>query len=49
MYSKVTLPNLKEDLVIAVSDRGYIAEYARGKDIPDDPAAIRSLLSLCAP
>lgn len=48
-YSKVTVSSVKEDIVLAVSDRGYIAEYVRAETITDDPAALRSILSLCAP
>lgn len=48
-YSKLKLSTLNEDIVLAVSDRGYLAEYLRRKDASDNPAAIRSLLSLCAP
>lgn len=48
-YTKVKLATVSEDVVLTVSDRGYLAEYVRGKGLPDDPAAIKSLLSLCAP
>ncbi len=48
-YTKLTMTSVKEDVVLTVSDRGYLAQYVRGKDFPDDPAAVRSLLSLCAP
>jgi uncharacterized protein len=48
-YSKVTLPTVKEDIVLAVSDRAYVGEYVRRKDVADDAAAVRSLLTLCAP
>jgi uncharacterized protein len=51
-YSKVTLTQpvaVKEDIVLAVSDRGYLAEYVRRQDVTDDPAALRSILTLCAP
>lgn len=48
-YSKLKLSTLNEDIVLAVSDRGYLAEYLRRKNASDNPAAIRSLLSLCAP
>jgi hypothetical protein len=49
VYAKVTVKQLKEDIVLAVSDRPYLAEYVRKAGVKDDPAAIRSLLSLCAP
>lgn len=48
-YSKVQLQIVKEDIVLAASDRGYVAEYVRRKSAPDNPAAIKSLLTLCAP
>lgn len=48
-YSKVTISGLKEDVVLALSDRGYLAEYVRTKNEPDDPKALASLLTLCAP
>lgn len=48
-YSKVKLQTANEDIVLAASDRGYVAEYVRRKSAPDDPAAIKSLLTLCAP
>ncbi|GAC1388273.1 MAG: hypothetical protein NVSMB31_01990 [Vulcanimicrobiaceae bacterium] len=40
---------VKEDVLLALSDRVYLAEYVRAADAKDDPAAVRSLLSLCAP
>ena len=49
MYSKVVFKTIAEDMVVAVSDRGYIAQYARSKDQPDYPAALHSLLTLCVP
>lgn len=49
IYTEVTLPTVTEDIVLAVSDRGYMAQYARRADVARDPAATRSLLSLCAP
>jgi uncharacterized protein YbaP (TraB family) len=48
-YTKIKLSTVAEDIVLTVSDRGYLANYVRRRDIPDDPAAIRSILSLCAP
>jgi len=50
-YTKLALdsPPVREDVVLALSDRGYLAEYIRRKDVADDPAALSSLLSLCAP
>ena len=49
MYAKVALPTIKEDIVLAVSDRAYGAEYVRKVATPDDPAALHSLMTLCAP
>jgi uncharacterized protein YbaP (TraB family) len=49
LYTKVKLATVKEDMVMAVSDRGYLAQYARRGEVVDDPAALRSLLTLCAP
>ena len=48
-YSKISTATLKQDIVLAVSDRGYLAQYMRPKNVADDPAAIQSILSLCAP
>lgn len=52
-YTKANLTvgtaHVKEDVVLAVSDRVYLAEYVRASDAKDDPAALQSLLSLCAP
>ncbi len=48
-YSKISTATVKEDVVLAVSDRGYLAQYIRPKTASEDPAAIRSLLTLCAP
>ena len=45
----VSYKNVIEGIVLAGSDRGYVAQYLRRSGIPEDPAAIRSLLSLCAP
>jgi uncharacterized protein YbaP (TraB family) len=49
IYTKVTLGKIKEDIVLALSDRAYVAEYVRNAGVKDDPAAIKSLLTLCAP
>jgi uncharacterized protein len=49
IFTKVTLGAVKEDIMLAVSDRAYIAEYVRRSALPDDPAAAHSLFSLCAP
>ena len=45
----VTIDKVKEEVVLAVSDRPYLAEYVRLAGAAEDPAALRSLLSLCAP
>lgn len=49
VLTKVTLPAVQEDVLIAVSDRGYIAEYVRRNGAAEDPMATRALFSLCAP
>jgi uncharacterized protein YbaP (TraB family) len=49
IYNKLTIGPMKEDIVVGVSDRAYVAEYVRRKDAADDPAASLSLLSLCPP
>ncbi|MDP9017858.1 MAG: TraB/GumN family protein [Candidatus Eremiobacteraeota bacterium] len=53
MYTKAKITigamKVKEDVLIALTDRVYVAEYVRQVNAKDDPAAIRSLLSLCAP
>ena len=53
MYAKVTINSqgttLKEDIVYTLSDRAYLAEYVRAAGAKDDPAALKSILSLCAP
>jgi hypothetical protein len=43
------LVDATEEVVVAFSDRGYLAQYVRHHGVPEDPAAMRSLLSLCAP
>jgi uncharacterized protein len=47
--STVTLENYTEEIVVTMADRPYLAEYLRRTDTPEDPAAVRALLSLCAP
>jgi hypothetical protein len=49
VLTKVTLPAVQEDILVAVSDRGYIAEYVRRNGAVEDPIAMRALFSLCAP
>jgi hypothetical protein len=38
-----------EEIALAMSDRGYVAQYMRRQGMPEDPVAARALLSLCAP
>jgi hypothetical protein len=38
-----------EEIVLAMSDRGYVAQYMRRMGSPEDPVAVRSLLSVCTP
>lgn len=49
LITKLTTPTTIEDMVIAISDRGYLAQYVRHAGVPADPAAVNSLLSLCPP
>lgn len=49
IYTKVTVGKIKEDIMLAESDRAYIAEYVRNISVKDNPVAIRSLLTLCTP
>ncbi len=37
------------DVVAAISDHAYQVQYVRSGSIADDPAALRALLTLCAP
>ena len=48
-YTKVTLENVKEDIVLTFSGRAYLVEYVRKVTATDDPAAIRAMRTLCAP
>ena len=43
------LAKVSEQIVIAISDRPYVAEYVRANGAAENPAAARALLSLCAP
>lgn len=38
-----------QEFVLAMSDRGYVAQYVHRLGTPEDPAALRALLSVCAP
>jgi uncharacterized protein YbaP (TraB family) len=49
VLTSVTLGKALEETAIGVSDRPYLAEYVRRPGAPEDPAAVRSILSLCAP
>jgi uncharacterized protein len=49
LYTTVTLGAAKEDIILTMSGQAYLAEYVRNSDAKDDPAAIRALLTLCAP
>jgi hypothetical protein len=49
LYTTVTVGVEKEDIVIALSDHVYFAQYVRPGGNTDDPAAIQALLTLCAP
>jgi hypothetical protein len=49
ILTKVTRQTVTEDILLAVSDRGYVAIYVRRNGDAEDPAATRSLFSLCAP
>jgi cephalosporin-C deacetylase-like acetyl esterase len=49
ILTAVTLSKVQEEVVIGLSDRPYLAEYARRTDMTEDPAAVRAILSLCPP
>lgn len=49
IYNTLTIATLKEDVVVGVSDRAYLAQYVRRNNDRDDPAAAAALLSLCPP
>ena len=49
LLANLATPTTVEDLVIAISDRGYLAQYVRHSNVPADPAAVNALLSLCTP
>jgi uncharacterized protein len=49
MRYQLVLHDVHEDIVVGFSDRAYLSEYIRRTEIAEDPAAVRSLLSLCAP
>ena len=49
LYTSVAIGSAKEDIVIAMSDHVYLAQYVRSNTVKDDPAAIDALFTLCAP
>ena len=49
LFTAVTLKAVREDVVVAMSDHFYMAQYVHAKNVKDDPAALRALYSLCAP
>ena len=49
VLTKMTLPKVTQEIMLAVSDRAYVAEYVRRNSVAEDPAATRSLSTLCAP
>jgi hypothetical protein len=49
VLTSVTIAKVLEEIAIGVSDRPYVAEYVRQVGTVEDPAAVRSILSLCAP
>jgi hypothetical protein len=49
LYTTITLKNVKEETVVTLADRAYMAQYVRRKDVPVDAAAMKALMSMCAP
>ena len=49
LYTSVAIGAVREDIVIAMSDHVYLAQYVRSNTVKDDPAAIDALYTLCAP
>ncbi len=49
MRYKLVLHDTSREIVVGFSDRAYLVEYVRRTEMPEDAAAVRSLLSLCAP
>lgn len=47
--TKVTIKTYTEEVVLAVSDRAYMAQYTRPTDSAENSAAMHSLFTLCAP
>ena len=43
------LPDATEEIVLAISDRPYLAEYVRSTKLPESPTAVHALLSMCVP
>lgn len=49
LATTIVTPSTQEDLVIGMSDRGYLAQYVRHAGVPADPAAVNALFTLCTP
>jgi hypothetical protein len=49
MRYELVLHGASREIVVGFSDRAYLVEYVRRTETPEDSAAARSLLSLCAP
>jgi uncharacterized protein len=49
LYTTVTIGAAQEDIVLTMSDHVYLAQYVRRSAGDDDPAAMNSLFTLCAP
>ncbi|MGB6985537.1 MAG: TraB/GumN family protein [Candidatus Aquilonibacter sp.] len=49
LYTTVTIGAAQEDIVLVMSDHVYLAQYVRRAAGDDDPAALKSLFTLCAP
>src|SRR5262249_40518176 len=49
LLTKISTPTTIQDVAIAITDRGYLAQYVRNAGVPADPAAVNALLTLCPP
>lgn len=49
LYTKLSTATVKQEMVLTIAGRGYLAQYVHQKDVPADPAAVNALLSLCPP
>jgi hypothetical protein len=45
----ISTQKIIQEIALAMSDRGYVSQYVRRAGVPEDPVAVRSLMSLCAP